>query len=396
MSRPTKGTRLWYREPRYDAKTGKLRERGTWIIRDGAQFVSTGCALDEIRAAEDKLAAYIAERKRSARTIKDIELIDVADVLAFYDDETRDGQANKAKLDERLARLTKWWGGKMLSDVNGDTCKAFVTHRGAPGGARRDLQDLAAAITLHRKHGLHREIVEVLLPEKGVPRERWLTRSEVARLLWICWRHREVQKWNNGTRAGKMVVTDKRPLRHIARFILIGIYTGTRAGAIATASPYRETGHSWVDLNAEQFHRLAEGRKATKKRQPLVRLPSRLIAHMRRWKIETHFIEWNKKPVASVKTGFASAVRLAGLEGRVHPHTLRHTSATWMMQQGVDVNEVAGFLGMSVQMLIDVYGHHHPDFQESAAESFSVRNRKNRQKVGVSVGTPTKTRPNVV
>jgi integrase len=116
---------------------------------------------------------------------------------------------------------------------------------------------------------------------------------------------------------------------------------------------------------------------------------------MRRWRLKTHFIEWNGKPVASVKVGFASAVRLAGLEGRVHPHTLRHTSATWMMQNGEDIGEVAGFLGMSPQMLIDVYGHHHPDFQEAAAESFSVRNRKKRQKVGIPVGEAGLIRRNV-
>ena len=36
--------------------------------------------------------------------------------------------------------------------------------------------------------------------------------------------------------------SERRPLRHLARFILIGIYTGTRAGAIASASPYAEPG----------------------------------------------------------------------------------------------------------------------------------------------------------
>jgi hypothetical protein len=41
------------------------------------------------------------------------------------------------------------------------------------------------------------------------------------------------------------------------------------------------------------------------------------------------------------------------------------------MQRGVDKWEAAGFLGMSVDMLERVYGHHHPDFMRSAAEAFS-------------------------
>jgi integrase len=43
---------------------------------------------------------------------------------------------------------------------------------------------------------------------------------------------------------------------------------------------------------------------------------------------KSHFVEWHGKPVASVKTGFASAVRIAKLDvtvGNVTPHTLRHT-----------------------------------------------------------------------
>lgn len=37
------------------------------------------------------------------------------------------------------------------------------------------------------------------------------------------------------------------------------------------------------------------------------------------------------------------------------------------MQQGVDRWEAAGYLGMSVETLEKVYGHHHPDFQRNAA-----------------------------
>ncbi len=121
--------------------------------------------------------------------------------------------------------------------------------------------------------------------------------------------------------------------RHIARFILIGIYTGTRAGAIAASSPYAEPGRSFVDLERGIFYRKPIGKRSTKKkRQTPAPIPLRLLAHMRRWKTKklmaTSFAEFNGK-VASVKTGFRSAVRLAELSGRVTPHTLQHTAATW-------------------------------------------------------------------
>jgi hypothetical protein len=111
---------------------------------------------------------------------------------------------------------------------------------------------LRAAINHHAKEGFHRGVVRVVLPEKGPARDRWLTRSEAAKLLWTCWRAREVQTVYRGPLKGRKIQTEKRPLCHVARFILIGLYTGTRAGAIASASPRREEGKSFIDLDAQR------------------------------------------------------------------------------------------------------------------------------------------------
>ena len=57
----------------------------------------------------------------------------------------------------------------------------------------------------------------------------------------------------------------------------------------------------------------------------------------------------------------------------VTPHTLKHTAATWLMQSGTDPWQAAGFLSTSVQTLLRVYGHHHPDYQRQAAENIGKR-----------------------
>jgi integrase len=281
-------------------------------------------------------------------------------------------------------RLNAWWGAKMLSEVSGEHCRAYQAARNNRGGARRDLEDLRAAINHHSKEGLHRGIVRVSLPPRGVPRDRWLTRSEAARLIWACWRAREMQKRHRGAEKGNTLPTDKRPLRHLARFILIGLYTGTRAGAIASSSPIAAVGRSFVDLDRGIFYRLADGKQQTNKRQPPVPLPPRLLAHMRRWKdrslITRHFVEFNGEAVASVKTAFKRGVKLAGLPGKVSPHTLRHTAATWLMQAGVDRWQAAGYLGMSVEMLERVYGHHHPDHLQDAVRAMGRRNTRERNR----------------
>ena len=132
-------------------------------------------------------------------------------------------------------------------------------------------------------------------------------------------------------------------------------------------------GRGHVDLERGVFYRRAAGRRETKKRQPPVKLPSRLLAHLRRWvrvgAARRAVVEWNRQPVKSVRKGFEAAVRAAGLGPEVTPHILRHTCATWLMQRGVDLWDAAGFLGMTVQQLEATYGHHHPDYQREAAEA---------------------------
>lgn len=381
MPRPRKGARLWLRPERKDDR-GKVVAKSTWLILDGGEQVATGCAPSEIKAAETKLADYIASKHRPVRRAKDIEDIDVADVLSIYVDDCIPAdmeEAERKKADARIERLAMFFGGLKLSQVNGTKCREYVVSRGKSGGARRDLEDLRAAINHHQEEGYHRGVVKVVLPSKGEPRTRWLTRDEAAKLLWICWRTREVQKGNHKGLPGPVVVTKKYPLRHLARFILIGLYTGTRAGAIASAAMEAGKGKSFVDLEHGMYYRLAGGKRETNKRQPPAPIPARLLAHMRRWAEvgkktgATHFVEFNGKPVASVKTAFKSAVEKAGLTGRVTPHTLRHTAVTWLLRNRVPIWETAGYVGMSAKMVEDVYGHHHPDYLRQAANAIGSK-----------------------
>ncbi len=385
MPRKAQRPRLWLRSEHRD-RDGSLRP-ATWLILDRGKHIATRCTASQTTEAEKCLAAYLAAKHQPKRQRNDVEEIDVADVISIYVDDKRllDHDA-ASQIFARLERLNNFWGSKKLSEINGETCREYARHIGSEGGARRDLEDLRAAVNHHAKEGYHRGIVRVVLPPKGKARDRWLTRDEVARLLYVCWRTREYQTVHRGPNKGTLVETDRRPLRHLARFILMALYTGTRANAVTTASIKRGEGRSFVDLNNDIFYRLAEGRQATKKRQPPVPIPPRLLAHLRRWRdkriVRDFVVEWNGEPIrSSVKTAFNSAATQAGLDGRVTAHTLRHTAATWLMQAGIDKWEAAGFLGMSVEMLDRVYGHHHPSHLKQAARSIGYR----RQDVSLAV-----------
>lgn len=287
-------------------------------------------------------------------------------------------QARPNEVAGRAKALLAYWGDKTLDEVNGPNCRDFAQKQ---ANARRKLEDLRAAISHFIAEGMCREIVKVVLPPKGEPRDRWLTRSEAARLIWSAWRYREVQK-------GKP--TGRRSRQHVARFILVALYTGTRAGAVCGAALQPTEGSGWVDLERGVFYRRPKGVAETKKRRPPVRLPSRLLAHMRRWKERriciSHVVEWNGQPVKDVDKAFRNTVKAAGLGADVTPHVLKHTSITWSMQRGTSKEDAASFYGTTVETIERHYWHHHPDFQADAAENVAAnpsrqksdRNGRNR------------------
>lgn len=195
-------------------------------------------------------------------------------------------------------------------------------------------------------------------------REEWLTRGEIARLVWTCWRACEVQGNNP---------TSKRTTRHLARFVLLAYYTASRPGAVLTASWHAAAGRSYLDLEHGVFYRLRAGARETAKRQPPVRLAPRLLAHLRRWRAlgGSWAVEYHGAPVASVKVAFGRACASAGLGAGVSPYTLRHTAITHMMQLGVPIWEAAGLAGTSEAMVRAHYGHHHPDHMRSAVAALA-------------------------
>ncbi|BGE84721.1 hypothetical protein Ms3S1_11570 [Methylosinus sp. 3S-1] len=260
MPRPSKGAHLWLRPARRDG-SGAIVKAARWFIKDAGRQIGTGCGAGEREEAERRLACYIASKYAPARRERGLSEIRIADVIKIYLDDVAPGHARPQKTAERCDRLLDFFGHRRLDEITGALCREYAAdrygkgcderpggNRGKGGGAKRDLEDLRSAINHHAKEGYHRGVVRVVLPERGKARQRWLTRDEAARLLWICWRTREVQEGAQ---------TDKRPLRHLCRFLILGLYTGSRPGAILTASWERGPARSWIDIENGIFHRHA-------------------------------------------------------------------------------------------------------------------------------------------
>jgi integrase len=268
----------------------------------------------------------------------------IADVLLVYLREHAVHTHTLKAITQTVSNLEPFWGDKKLTDVTAKNCRAYAAAR-PKVAARRDLQTLRAAINYwHREYGPLPSVPIVVLPDAPAARERWLTRSEVARLVWAA-----------------------RRTQHLRRLILIGIYTGTRPGAILSLQ--------WdqIDLVRGVMHRLREGESETKKRRPPVRRGRKILFHLRRWRRidngnSVYVCHYNGQRVTQLRMSWPRAVKRAGLSGRVTPHTLRHSRTVHLMMAGVPIWEAAGQLGMSPTVLETVYSHWHPDFGKRAAQ----------------------------
>jgi integrase len=320
----------------------------TWTEHGRSRERSTGTA--DRAQAEKAFIEWMQQRGRRSGP-SDPTAILVTDMLNEYLQQ----RGPKVEAPDRIAyavlALTDFFEGHSVSDVTPQTCGRYVEQRGRSAGTvRRELGVLRAAINYAHKTGRLTRSVAVDLPDRPEPRDRWLTRQETARLI----------------RAART----PRARLHLPQFILIGLYTGRRKEAILSLR--------WpqVNLEARTINFDIAGRKRTKKRRGIIPIPPRLLPHLQRLRKRGtdlgYVLHINGERIKDIKKGFAAACKRAGIAAAT-PHTLKHTAATWLMQSGTDPWQAAGFLSTSVETLLRVYGHHHPDYQRQAAENIGRR-----------------------
>lgn len=163
----------------------------------------------------------------------------------------------------------------------------------------------------------------------------------------------------------------------------VGLGGRRRSGKHRVGARRPDCGFDPVDVDRGLFYRRPPGTRETKKRTPPVGLDTRLQAHLRRWRdkglSESFVVEWNGQPIDRLHKAFRAVREAAGLGDEVTPHILRHTAATWGMQNRADPYALAGMLGMTLEVLQDVYGHHHPDHNRAAAAAIALRPNRERR-----------------
>jgi integrase len=75
------------------------------------------------------------------------------------------------------------------------------------------------------------------------------------------------------------------------------------------------------------------------------------------------------------KTVWATALKLGGVEGRVRPHDMRHTYASWLLQQGVSLPELALMMGHSSWEVTKKYAHLSSTTYDTVRDAISSHRR---------------------
>lgn len=347
MPRKSQGARL-YLHP----------QRKLFYIRDGSRVIGTGTS--DRGQAEGALARYLLSEKGRPTGPASPDRMTVADVLDLYGTERAPHTKDPERIGYAIAAILPVLGSLSVASINGAVCRRYGTARGvSPGTIRKELQVLQTAINHSVREGYLTAGRQLTLPPQPAARDRWLTRDEVAALL-------RAARRNPNT-------------RHVAHFVLLAVYSGTRSSAILGLRFGPHVGGGWIDTDKGIVYRRATGEMETNKKKTPAPIPARLLAHLRRWERmgSTWAVEYRGAGtgetrggrVASIKKAWLTVLDASGIDHCVK-HDLRHTCATWLMQADADKWAAAGYLGMTVQTLERVYGHHHPDHMKSAVTAF--------------------------
>ncbi|SFO06633.1 Site-specific recombinase XerD [Cohaesibacter marisflavi] len=341
--------------PRLLLRKRKGREP-VFVILDRGKEVSTGFGPEYRSEAEKGLASYI-QSKWSRRKHIVPEDLSIARALTYYAEEHAPNTQAPERIGYAIEALLSFWGNKQVSDISRKTCDAYAKARGVSEGTiRKELGVLKAALHYCKDEEYLESIPPVKMPERPPSKERWLTRSEVAKLLWTA--------------------RSNPRHRHVAKFILVAVYTGTRMSAILNLewSPSETAGH--IDIDNGVLYRSGSGEARTKKKRTPSRLPRQLRLHARLWKKNSpqYVISFQGRKVQRINTAWRKVCEQAGIEN-VTRHTLKHTAITWAMQNRADPTHAAGYFATSLETIQRVYLHHHPDFQQSAVSALEGKKR---------------------
>lgn len=280
--------------------------------------------------------------------------------------------ANTYGADLAWKQMEGFFGAKSVSFLSQSSADEYVEKRTTgklgrkvkPQTVTKELSYLVAAVRFAASPKgklLDPSFVQKIeLPEQGDPRDRWLTKAEIQKLLDAAARLRRGDRLSRGE-----------------RFIWLALETAGRAQALLELTWDR------VDFETNVIHLDVPGRKRTKKGRATVPISKALRPILERayrerkndFVLEHQGSVWSSVQYIVMEAGLAPKQKVKTSQKPkatgISPHVFRHTAATQMARRGVPLFIVAKVLGNSLRIVESTYAKHAPDDLRDAVELIS-------------------------
>lgn len=367
---------LWCRPERKN-KAGKVTHKEVWLVIDEKVQTSTGAKKDEREKAEEFLHAYNVKKFADNPEVESVQpqrrpdatdphVVLIGTCLAYYlskrEDEIDAMAPGKAREHLRhIADLNSFWGQHPVTYIKESTSKAF--RKGRTDSVTRNKMILLRSIINYCER--EREITNLIKLDYAVPdpcqsRQDTYTGDELIEFFKAAMRKRQTQHGKATYRSSK----------HIAKFMVVALATGTRASRVCQTSFYDEPGKPWLDLENGIYYRSGDGeRVANNKRADAVYLDDRLIRVLKFWrdgsasgkiKPTRYLCEFNGGPIKDCSDAFRrirDEVIEAERAKKLNRHSLKHTCVTYLIRKGVQIEDVGDYVSTDPATLRRVYKH---------------------------------------
>lgn len=282
------------------------------------------------------------------------------DLLLAYLSEVTPGKRAPQRDRSSAKHLLPVFTGRALANIGVADVRAYIRDRQAagalPGTINREIGLMSAATTWAQRE-LEWDITNPWFRRRlrePDGRTRWLSADEAARLV-------------DAARAG-------RGAAHLPAFILLALHAGLRL--------QEALGLEWsrVDLARRRLYLGAVNQKNGKVAEvPINSVAREALIERARYRAEHCpdspwvFCHHDGSRLTTIRHGFASACIKADIED-CHPHDLRRTCGSWLVQAGVDISRVARILRHSnVNVTARVYAHLRTEDLEDDIEGLTRR-----------------------
>ncbi|HEY5827216.1 MAG TPA: site-specific integrase [Hyphomicrobiaceae bacterium] len=305
---------------------------------------------DNKESAERQVRELNAKRERD-------RLPSELTVDAIFDLYVKDREAEQKSALYRIkqcrAVIKPHFGALVASAIEKKTCTNYIKLRRNIGVSdatiRTELSYLSAALKFAVDMKLLSSRPRIWRPSQGRPRAHLndfhLDRAEVDRLLEAA-----------------------AATPHLLLFIIMALATAGRPLHILQLTWDRvDFLRGTINLDDPDQDRTAKGRAFV----PMNDDARRVLLEARSIAETKYVVEFNGKPLKRVKGALERAAKRAGV--KVSPYVLRHTSAVWMAEAGVPLEEIAQYLGhTNVEITRKHYARFSPTHLRRAANTLQV------------------------